>query len=433
NCQRPVTGTSVDNSAYHVINNMWCTSFYGYTEKPRPDGTFYLFKNEGAGGIQIDNLVSPRADGYGIWMWGQATNSQLSNIQLYNVGVKGFEFGRSGVTSGTISVKDLYVQCRDSTVIPYTWYDWAAIDGGGLHYQGNPAVVSQYLGTNSQAFSGRTRLDLSSIGVKSIDANGAGWQRYGGLTGLDELVLRSPSNDSSVTLPFQQWTVRNPGGTGSSAGIGVANANNFGNGYARMEIRASIGGTLTSLWQLNTNGMHFSPVNDNQLDVGTAALRVKQYYGANSAILTSDANRKTEPRNINDAEISAFYEIGQLPWVWQWLLKYQSEGDGARLHSGPTVQAAIAVMTTHGLDWRKYSAFCYDSWEAQEEITTEWEDEYDGAGILVRKAGSGVTQEAREAGEVYSFRKEELLFWILRATIEKHKALEQRLTALESL
>ncbi|HEL6436110.1 TPA: hypothetical protein UO477_003930 [Klebsiella pneumoniae] len=432
NCQRPVTGTSVDNSAYHVINNMWCTSFYGYTEKPRPDGTFYLFKNEGAGLLQIDNLVSPRADGYGIWAWGEATNMQLGNIQLYNVGFKGFEFGRSGVTSGTLSIRDLYVQCRDSTVIPYTWYDWAAIDAGGLHYQGNPTVVSQYLGTNDQTFSGRTRLDLSSIGKKSVDSNPEGWIRYGGLRGLDELVIRAASSDSSVTLPFQQWTVRNPGATNAAAGIGVANANASGNGYGRMELRASIAGTLTSLWQLNTNGLHFSPVNDNQLDVGTAARRVKQYYGVNSAILTSDASHKTEPRDISDAEVLAFWEIGQLPWVWQWLLKYQSEGDEARLHSGPTVQAAIAVMAANNLDWREYSAFCYDRWEAQEEITTEWEDEYDGAGILVRKAGSGVTQEAREAGEVYSFRKEELLFWILRATIEKHRTLELRLDVLES-
>ncbi|RRE76544.1 hypothetical protein EAN97_05785 [Klebsiella pneumoniae] len=128
------------------------------------------------------------------------------------------------------------------------------------------------------------------------------------------------------------------------------------------------------------------------------------------------------------------------------------EGDDARLHSGPTVQAAIAVMDKYGLDWREYSAFCYDEWDAQDAIIETWDDEWevipgtpaelDEAGnvlveavpetrTLIRAAGSNVIREAREAGSVYAFRKEELLFWISRATIAKQQALHDRLTALE--
>ncbi|HDZ1418189.1 TPA: hypothetical protein RRW64_004736, partial [Klebsiella pneumoniae] len=36
------------------------------------------------------------------------------------------------------------------------------------------------------------------------------------------------------------------------------------------------------------------------------------------------------------------------------------------------------------------------------------------------------------AGGVYSFRKEELLLWMLRATVEKQKLFEKRLSALEA-
>ncbi|MCA4139463.1 hypothetical protein LDY76_19005, partial [Klebsiella pneumoniae] len=113
---------------------------------------------------------------------------------------------------------------------------------------------------------------------------------------------------------------------------------------------------------------------------------------------------------------------------------------------------AIAVMDKYGLDWREYSAFCYDEWDAQDAIIETWDDEWevipgtpaelDEAGnvlveavpetrTLIRAAGSNVIQEAREAGSVYAFRKEELLFWISRATIAKQQALHDRLTALE--
>ncbi|NNG32983.1 hypothetical protein, partial [Klebsiella pneumoniae] len=51
---------------------------------------------------------------------------------------------------------------------------------------------------------------------------------------------------------------------------------------------------------------------------------------------------------------------------------------------------------------------------------------------LIRAAGSNVIQEAREAGSVYAFRKEELLFWISRATIAKQQDIEKRLAAIEA-
>ena len=156
--------------------------------------------------------------------------------------------------------------------------------------------------------------------------------------------------------------------------------------------------------QISTPLAAFSPKTDNLISNGTTNLRWSQVYAVNSVISTSNKKKKTNLRQISLAEIKAFYEIGKLDSVWQWLAKYSSEKGAARLHSGPTVQDAMRVMRKHGLDWTKYSAFCYDKWEA------------DGD---------------RPAGEEYAFRKEELLFWILRATIAMQEGLDKRLSILE--
>lgn len=157
--------------------------------------------------------------------------------------------------------------------------------------------------------------------------------------------------------------------------------------------------------QISTPLASFSPKVDNVLSNGTTSLRWSQVYAVNSVISTSNKKKKTNLRQITPTEAKAFYEIGKLDSVWQWLSKYSSEKGAARLHSGPTVQDAIKVMLKHGLDWTKYSAFCYDSWEA-----------------------NGDTP----AGEEFAFRKEELLFWILRATIAVQEDLDKRLSALEN-
>lgn len=149
----------------------------------------------------------------------------------------------------------------------------------------------------------------------------------------------------------------------------------------------------------------FSPKTDNTLSNGTPTLRWSQLYAVNSTVATSNKLKKKNLRQITPAETRAFYEIGHLDSVWQWIERYRVEGDNARLHSGPTVQDAIKVMLKHGLDWTKYSAFCYDKWEETEDTP---------------------------AGEEYGFRKEELLFWILRATIATQDSIMERLEALES-
>lgn len=160
------------------------------------------------------------------------------------------------------------------------------------------------------------------------------------------------------------------------------------------------------------------PLNDNVTTNGRASQRWTQVYAVNSTISTSDADCKTEPREIKPEEAAAFSAILKLPGVWQWLHRYRTEGDDARLHSGPTVQAAIAIMGKNGLDWSKYGAFCYDKWDASEA-------ELDSDGEVV--------SPAVEAGSLYSFRKEELSWWCMMALSCQVDDLSSRISVLEEI
>ena len=267
---------------------------------------------------------------------------------------------------------------------------------------------------------------------------------------------------TAATLTLTGTSVATAHRSSVSAGIGYGGASGpkamewyFNGGTTpthRIVASSASGMSIEAGGYLSVAG-NISPSVDNTYSFGLASSRATTVYAVNSAINTSDARRKTVPRDDSEAELAAFYAIGQLPGVWQWLDKYQSEGDAARLHSGPTVQAAIAIMEEHGLDWTKYAAFCYDSWEATPAVVEEWEAEWEdvpgtpaelneegvvvveevpATRVLVREAGSRVVQEEVPAGDLYAFRKEELLFWITRATIAEQNKLRSRIEALEA-
>ncbi|WP_422346924.1 tail fiber domain-containing protein [Stenotrophomonas sp. DR009] len=159
------------------------------------------------------------------------------------------------------------------------------------------------------------------------------------------------------------------------------------------------------------------PTNNNFMSCGEASNAWTQVYAQNTTISTSDARLKTEPRQLSEAERKGGSELARLPAIWEWLT-------GDRLHAGPTVQAAMAVMAAHELDPFAYSFICYDQWEAEE---ATYDDE-----------GNELTP-ALEAGDRYSFRKEELLCFMVAALAAENdlqaakvEALDARLAALEA-
>ncbi len=170
----------------------------------------------------------------------------------------------------------------------------------------------------------------------------------------------------------------------------------------------------------------WQPLTTNTYSLGAADALWTQVYAANAAINTSDARLKTDPRSMSSAEVAAFSQIARLPNVWEWLT-------GDRLHGGPTVQAAMAIMEANGLEPFDYACFCYDRWDAKEAVIESWDDEFDpDTGELVREAGSQIAEPAVEAGDRYSFRKEELLCFIVAAQARQHDELAERVAALEA-
>ncbi|HCA4640322.1 TPA: hypothetical protein MWR99_003140 [Klebsiella pneumoniae] len=262
----------------------------------------------------------------------------------------------------------------------------------------------------------------------------------------------SATNTFNGTLDVAQWL--NIGQSNGTAGVRRLGLYTGGDGAVKAYVQGSSSGEL----QIQGNAGIASASNlyptatASALTLGKSTNLWSTVYAQNSSISTSDSREKSELRDLNEAEIAAFWAIGRLPWVWKWLSRYQAEGDNARLHSGPTVQAAIEIMTEHGLDWTRYAAFCYDEWDALDEVWEEWPAEYETVpartaiidnGVLIsedvpeqqiqiREAGRILVQAARPAGNRYSFRKEELLLWILRATIEKQQSIETRIAALEN-
>lgn len=188
--------------------------------------------------------------------------------------------------------------------------------------------------------------------------------------------------------------------------------------------------------------------------IGKASLRwAGAFFGA-SPIVTSDARAKTEPRDMTPAEIDCGLELARLPCIYQFLDSVAEKGpDEARMHVGPTVQAVIAVMRSHGLPPFRYSFVCYDawpetpevieSWDAEPEEVESWPDLFNEDGSLfeaggsrvikpARASGSEVVQEYRPAGDRYSLRPSGLEAFCRRALVADRDALNARLTALES-
>lgn len=181
----------------------------------------------------------------------------------------------------------------------------------------------------------------------------------------------------------------------------------------------------------NTITKYISPVVDGDTNNGNASARWLNVNSVNGVITTSDERDKEQLRGIEADETLAFSEIARLPMVWKWIRRVEEEGDEARLHSGPTVQAAIAVMNKYNLDWQSYSCFCYDHHDAVSETTQHVEAETDEEGNVISEAYEIVMPAVAEVDK-YSFRKEELLWWCMRAIISEFDSLILRVCALES-
>jgi hypothetical protein len=191
-------------------------------------------------------------------------------------------------------------------------------------------------------------------------------------------------------------------------------------------------------WLIRPEG-HFRPGVDNVYEIGSAGNRAKEIFCANGTINTSDAREKSEVRAFTPAEIAAAAQIVGELGIFQWLDSIATKGENARLHAGATVQRVIEIMHAHGLDPFRYGFVCFDEWDEQPEIWSEWDaqeevrdEETDEVIQPAVEAGRELMQEYRPAGNRYGFRHDQLTLFLLRGLAARQDALEARLAALEA-
>jgi len=155
------------------------------------------------------------------------------------------------------------------------------------------------------------------------------------------------------------------------------------------------------------------PIIDNSFDVGTPSTAYRTVYARTGTINTSDARLKCDFRGLSTAEIAAARDIAHAIGTYRWRDAVDCKGVDAREHIGPTVQRAIEIMQSHGLDPFNYGFICYDEW--QREVIEH-------PAIEAREAHTEVTLEA---GDRYAFRYDELAMFIAAGQ-------EARLAALEA-
>jgi hypothetical protein len=136
---------------------------------------------------------------------------------------------------------------------------------------------------------------------------------------------------------------------------------------------------------------------DNMFTLGKTSLRWSTIYAATGTINTSDAREKTAVSSLTTAEIAASKQLASELGSFRFLSAVAAKDCAARLHIGMTVQRAMAVMQSHGLDPLRYAFICHDQW---------------------------VSAGDTPAGDRYGFRTDELLLFIARGFDARLAALE---------
>lgn len=150
---------------------------------------------------------------------------------------------------------------------------------------------------------------------------------------------------------------------------------------------------------------------DNTYTCGMGSRRWSAVYAGTGAINTSDAREKTPVRPLTQSEIAAAKDLSRGVGAYRFLDAVAKKGDAAREHIGMTVQRAIEIMESHGLNPFGYGFICYDAWESKPAVIGE-----DGS----------IIEPEQAAGDRYSFRPDELLMFIARGFEARLSALEQQ-------
>ncbi|WP_201758357.1 tail fiber domain-containing protein [Escherichia coli] len=285
---------------------------------------------------------------------------------------------------------------------------------------------------------GTYKLDAANYnGMDTL--NGRGLKQVN--NSVNEIALITPRNGSTASLNFRgvafDGTMTGTKGAtqqGDNLWLSFAGHDGvkFTGAAAGIRMQASTGWSTTSTqcgitfattaqgsttrvdrWAITSDGT-LSPAQDGTYAIGSSASRVTSIFATNGAIQTSDARLKTDVRKMSDAELSAAKDIAREFGLFQWIERVKTEGESARWHTGITAQRVISIMESHGLNPMAYGFVCYDSWEEQEVVSVD----PDNQSRTITKI---------EAGDRYSLRYEELSIFIARGLEQRISELEEKL------
>ncbi|WLG16177.1 L-shaped tail fiber protein [Klebsiella phage Spivey] len=179
----------------------------------------------------------------------------------------------------------------------------------------------------------------------------------------------------------------------------------------------TVGSTArTARWSVDHNG-NFVPMGDGSYDIGWGSGRVKNIYATNGSINTSDARLKNDVRMMSNPETEAAKAIAKEIGFWTW--KEQADMNDIREHCGLTVQRAMEIMESFGLEPFKYGFICHDEWDEQTVVS-----EY---GSLNEDGTENPIYKTIPAGDRYSFRLDELNMFIAKGFEARLSEIEEKL------
>lgn len=261
--------------------------------------------------------------------------------------------------------------------------------------------------------------DFGNIAMEAAANTFAQVQMFSGRAGASSFTFNPATTDWVKAALYTQGT----------KGGGVAVIDNANSAGGCMWAESAVLRFGTGMFSsgtppvLDVQAGFVTPATDNVTNLGSFNRRWSNVYAATGAIQTSDADHKTPVVPMTANQILAASQLAREIGAYKFLDAVAEKGDAARDHIGMTVQRAIEVLESHQLNPFAHGFICHDEWDEQVIDHPAIQDE---DGTLVAAAYT----EIRPAGSIYSFRADELNYFIARGLAARLDALEAQLASL---
>jgi hypothetical protein len=264
------------------------------------------------------------------------------------------------------------------------------VDGGAMQFRYGDASTETQLASEAMRITsaGRVGIGTSSPSTKTEIST----SNETSILRLTDTATIGTVNRKVGGLEFYQNDASGGAGIGSS--IEAYHVNISGDTDLRFAT-----GDNTERMRIDSSGV-VRPGADNTQTLGSASYRWSVVYAGTGTINTSDEREKQQIADLNDAERRVAVALKGLVKKYKYNDAVELKGDDARIHVGVIAQEVVAAFEAEGLDATCYALLCYDTWEAEQEE--------------VDKNGN-VINPARDAGERYGIRYDELLAFMIAA------------------